>query len=190
MCVCVWVCLCVAFVSLFFLALLGLEGRGRRLMRKKGWYWGNGVWTHINNEGCRLCMWLKTERLISLRAQHQPPGVLITALQRGSGHFCCCKTNSACFCSPDLRSLPLYLSVFANLLPGSSSRCEGIENKMFKLNSHFSIWELCYYLSSWKGIAEVSSMITWSGCCQLADIFQGHGESKTWNIFLVFYSEV
>lgn len=84
-CVCVW--LRDVFVSLSFLGLLELEGRGRRLVKKKGWHWGNGVWTCVNNEGCRLFLWLKIERLISFRAQHTPPEVLITVLQRGSAIF-------------------------------------------------------------------------------------------------------
>ena len=69
----------------------------------------------IEEIGCELVLtmkavgflWLKMERLISFRAQHTPPGVLITALERGSGHFFVVakQTNSACFCSPDLRSI-------------------------------------------------------------------------------------
>lgn len=41
---------------------------------------------YVNYEGCRLFLRLKIQRLISLRAKHTS-GVLITALQRGSGHF-------------------------------------------------------------------------------------------------------
>lgn len=109
----VWVCVCdcvcvFAYVLFCVFTLLRFVGTGRKrrvVLRKQG------VNSSVNNEGLRLFLWLNTERLISLGAQHRPPGVLTTALQRGSGHFCCCKTNSACFCSPDLRSLPLYLCV-------------------------------------------------------------------------------
>ena len=85
-------------------------------------YWSRkeeegGFWKRsgIEEIGCELVLtmkavgflWLKMERLISFRAQHTPPGVLITALERGSGHFFVVakQTNSACFCSPDLRSI-------------------------------------------------------------------------------------
>lgn len=85
-------------------------------------YWNRkeeegGFWKRSSTEeiGCELVLtmkavgflWLKMKRLISFRAQHTPPGVLITALERGSGHFFAVakQTNRACFCSPDLRSI-------------------------------------------------------------------------------------
>ena len=56
-----------------------------------------GFWkrSSIEEMGCELVLtmkavgflWPKMERLISFRSQPTPPGVLITALERGSGHF-------------------------------------------------------------------------------------------------------